>query len=107
MRKITTIRLTEKSKAKTVFKISLLVFVASFLLQLFISSRFAVKNGDLQSYISQKTQLEKDLSHLEYENSLLTSLEQVEHKANELGYIAMSSELKTIGPIMVASLKTN
>jgi hypothetical protein len=107
MKKITTIQPAEKSKIKSVFKASLFLFVISFLLQLFVSNRFAVKNGDLQSFISQKTQLEKDLAQLEYENSLLSSLERVEQEASKIGYIAMSAELRTIGPVMVASLKAN
>lgn len=107
MKKITTIRETERSKSKVIFKASLSLFVLSFLLQLSISSSFAAKNGDLQTSLSEKTQLEKELAQLEYEDSLISSLERVENEAAKLGYIAISSKPLVIGPIMVASLKVN
>jgi len=115
MNKITTIRMETRSEkkatqtvSKKLFRMSLAIFVLSFMLQLCISNRFAAKNGDLQASLNEKAQLEKDISQLEYENSLLSSLDRIEVEASQLGYVNMTSKLRVIGPLMFASLtKTN
>ncbi len=104
---ITTIATTEISKTKTFFKATLALFILSFLFQLVVSSKFAVKNGDLKAALATKTALTKEISQLEYEDSLLSSLERVETTALDLGYIAMSSKVKIIESPKLASLKSN
>jgi len=95
------------SRAQAFFRSSLALFVLSFLFQLVVSSKFAVKNGDLNDLMSTKTTLKKEISQLEYEDSLLSSLERIETDALALGYVAMSSKAKTIESPRLAVLNSN
>ncbi|HOM77744.1 MAG TPA: hypothetical protein PLT50_00860 [bacterium] len=92
---------------KKFLKVSLALFIFSFLLQLFVSSKYAVKNVDLQALSKEKNKISKEVAQLEYENSLLSSLERVETEALSLGFISMNSRVLTISPPKLASLKAN
>lgn len=82
------------------FKLSLAILVLSSLTQLVVCCTFTVKGEDYQALLTQKSKLEKDILSLEYENSLLSSLERVEKEATKMGY----SPLKT-HPLMIETPK--
>lgn len=95
---------TEKNLFKILFKVSLVVFCVCLGLQFYFSNKYAVKNDSLQAAIEEQAVLKKELAHLKYEDSLLSSLEYVESEAEELGFVGMEQNLLTVGPVTVASL---
>ncbi|MBD3366195.1 hypothetical protein GF360_02500 [candidate division WWE3 bacterium] len=88
---------------KKICKISAAIFIGCFIVQFYLSNRYAVKNASLQGCLSQSASLEKDLARLKYRASLLSSLEHIEKKAKEQGFTEMDQNLLTIGPTTVAS----
>jgi len=97
---------------KNIFKLSFVfatfLFLSCVVCKLYLCSSLAVKNSELENTINAKKQLEKEISKLSFENSTLSSIDAVERKAREMGFIDMSERLSSIdpnAPIQVAVLK--
>ncbi len=97
---------------KNIFKIGFILavflFMSSMGCKLYLCSSLAVKNGDLEEAIATKKDLEKDISRLSFENSNLSSIDLVEKKAKDMGFIEMSERLASIdpnAPVQVAVLQ--
>lgn len=86
------------------FKLSLVVLVLSILTQLVVCCAFTVKGEDYQALLAQKSRLQKEILSLEYENSLLSSLERVEKEATKMGYSPLKTHPLVIETPKLASL---
>jgi len=86
--------------------LSLVIFIASLLIQMYISNTTALKGKDFQHLHEEKAKLEKDLALLKYEDSRLSSLEFVEIKATQLGFVEMTEPLLSISSPSLAALNT-
>lgn len=98
----------KKNTLKIAFILSIFVFVSSIGGKLYLCSVLAVKNGDLEKTIASKKEIEKEISRLSFENSNLSSIEIVEKKAKDLGFVEMSERLLSVdpsAPIQVAVLQ--
>jgi cell division protein FtsL len=92
---------------KSLSLLSLLILVTSIIFRIYSSNQIAVKNEDLKEYYVKREQLEKELSRLEYVNSTLSSLTEIEIKARAAGFIDLNETLLSIdtkSPVPVASL---
>lgn len=81
---------------KIVFRFSGVLLVVSVLLQMFITNNLAVRGAELVELDNKKSQLEKEISKLEFEDSSLSSLAYVEGKAKLLGFIKLSDNVLAI-----------
>lgn len=84
--------------------LSLGIFVITLGLNLYVSNRATIKGKDLQSLYLEKTQIEKDISFLEYEDSNLSSLVAIQTRATTLGFEELKEPLATISSAPLASL---
>ncbi|MFZ2663891.1 MAG: hypothetical protein WAX66_00815 [Patescibacteria group bacterium] len=97
---------------KNIFKLSFILttfmFVSSVICKLYLCSSLAVKNSELEEAINTRKQLEKEVSRLSFKNSALSSIDLVEKKARDSGFVDMSERLLSIdpnAPVQVAVLK--
>ena len=97
---------TPNNICKKVSIISLVIFVSCLLTQMYVSNATALKSRDFRYLHEEKAQLEKEMALLKYEDSRLSSLEYVEVRAIELGFLEMTESLQTITPPSLASLYT-
>ncbi len=81
---------------KFLFTFTLCMFFISLFGRICLSNFLASENKQLSSYYAQKYQLEKDISKLSYIDASLSSLSNVEKKAQELGFVKMSEPLMTL-----------
>ncbi len=86
--------------------LSLVIFITSLLVQMYISNTTALKGKDFQHLHEEKAVLEKELALLKYEDSRLSSLEFVEIKAAQLGFVEMTEPLLSVSSPSLASLST-
>jgi cell division protein FtsL len=93
--------------SRTFSLLSFLILTATIIFRIYTSNQVAVKNEDLKEYYIKRDQLEKELSRLEYIDSTLSSLTEIEVKAKEMGFEELNDTLLTIdtsSPIPVAAL---
>ena len=83
---------------------SFCVFLFSLCFQVVISNTTALKGKDFQAYNSRKTEIEKEIALLKYEDSNLSSLDYVEGKAISLGFVPMTEALLPIVPASLAAV---
>lgn len=98
------IKKVSSNTLKKASKISFGVFCLTFMVQFYICNRFAVKNDALKKSLKKSVALKKEIAQLEYENSLLSSLDSLESRAEKLGFVSMEGDLLTVAPVTVASL---
>lgn len=91
---------------KALFVTSVCLFILSLSFQISFSNKLALKSKELKALLLSRTELEKEVSRLEFENSKLSSLSYVEDRAKQKGYVAMSEPLNSIKPVSVAVLIT-
>lgn len=84
----------------------MVIFIVSLLAQMYISNTTALKGKDFQHLHEQKAKLEKELALLKYEDSRLSSLEFVEERAVQLGFVELTEPLLSISSPALASLST-
>jgi len=82
------------------------IFVISLLSQMYISNTTALKGKAFQHLNDEKARLDKELALLKYEDSKLSSLEYVEEKALQMGFVNMTEPLLSISSPALASLST-
>jgi len=100
----------KECRSKTICKkiniLSLGIFLSSLLVQMYISNTTALKGKDFQLLHQEKAKLEKELALLKYEDSRLSSLEFVEVRAVQLGFVEMTEPLLSVSSPSLASLST-
>lgn len=106
MRKTVNTRRVDKSRF--FFYFSVVVFAFSLVSRVFVSNRLVVKNLNLKDQYNKKAYLEKEAARLSYEISLYSSLNAIESKASQLGFVKMSGPLKELDinvslPVAVAT----
>ena len=89
------------------FRVSVVTFCVCFIVQLYLSNRYAIKNDVLQNCLVDRSFLNKELAKLSYKDSLLSSLDRIESEAIQLGFVKMDQNLLVIGPVAVASLTSH
>lgn len=87
---------TKLNVFKIAFRFSGVLLVVSIFLQMFITNKLAVKGAELAELDARKSQLEKEISKLEFEDSSLSSLAYVETAANALGFVKLTSNILAI-----------
>ncbi len=95
-----------KITCKKINIVSLVIFITSLLVQMYISNTTALKGKDFQNLHEEKAKLEKELALLKYEDSRLSSLEFVEIRAVQLGFVEMTEPLLSVSSPSLASLST-
>ena len=88
---------------KFIFALSCFLLLGSLTVQGYTSNATALKGKDFIELYERKSELEKELAYLKFEDSNLSTLTYVEHKAAELGFVEMSEPLLTIVPPSLAS----
>lgn len=83
---------------KITFLVSVFLFVASVGFKLYLCSSLAVKNSELEQAFLQRKSLEEKISKLAFEDSNISSIELVEAKAKEMGFVEMTDRLLSINP---------
>lgn len=87
-------------------KVSILIFVVALSTQIFLSNSFAAKTTDLKDLHLRRGELQKQVSRLEYEDSILSSMSSVESRATELGFLKNNELLASVNiqlPVVLAS----
>jgi len=97
---------TKHLVCKRIFIFSLLTFVTSLLVQMYISNATALKGTDFRELHEEKASLEKEMALLQYEDSKLSCLEYVEAKAHDVGFVEMSGPIYAISSPSLASLSS-
>ncbi len=71
---------------------------------MYVSNTTALKGKDFRELNERKQQLEKDIAYLQFEDSNLSSLTNVEARARQLGFVEMKEPLTLITTPSLASL---
>ncbi|HNS71212.1 MAG TPA: hypothetical protein PKK07_00635 [bacterium] len=67
----------------------------------------AIDNTKLQNMFSERNSIEKEISFLAYIDSSLSSINEIERKALQIGFVPIESRLISLdieAPVQVASL---
>ena len=100
--------MTEKKKlklSKVAFGLSIGVFSLSLGLKFYLCNSITIKNGEFEQMSLRKLELEKEVEDLMVEEYSLSSIETIEERSKELGFIEMSERLVAVdldAPIQVA-----
>ncbi|MFC1722146.1 hypothetical protein ACFL0C_00685 [Patescibacteria group bacterium] len=98
---------TNKQKLyKYICMFSFFLFASCLLLQVYISNTTALKGKDFRQYQQKKSELEKEIALLQFEDANLSSLEYVENKALSMGFSPLTEPLYPIISPALASLNT-
>jgi len=89
---------------KAVFKLSLIFFLTSLILQVYISNKVAVESVDMVKLTKEKSSIALRIEKLRQETSQFSSLSYIEKRAESLGLISYVGSLRSIEPVTVASL---
>lgn len=87
--------------------ISFVCMIVSIFGQVILTNQLAVKGIQLSHLEAKKTQIEKEIAVIEYEDSTLSSMKLVESKAKELGFVKYTEALLAVKAPTSASLYTN
>ncbi len=79
-------RISPETKYPKLFIFSVGFFVLSLTLQVLLSNFIAFKSSQLTEQYAKKTALEKEIASMEYQDSVLSSLNNVEARAVSLGF---------------------
>ncbi len=91
---------------KTLSFFSMIIFVGSLFFQMYIANSTALKGKDFMELYDKKQVLEKEIAYLEFEDSNLSSLSNIETKAEKLGFVEMTEPLLPIKSPALAVLST-
>ena len=78
---------------KISFIVSGLVLLASIGVKSYFCNSMAVKNNFLETSVARKAEIEEDIEQLDVLRSSLSSIEYLEGRAKELGFVEMESNL--------------
>ena len=79
-------------------KFSVLIFVFSILVQVYISSNVSVKTDEMSDLMVKKADLESEVQLIQLELSKYSSLSYIEKEATALGFKKSSAQNVAIGP---------
>lgn len=96
MIKIEIVQMTKLSK------ISILVFILSFVGQLAVSNHVAVKTRELNAVYGKITEFQNQISILNQEIYLSSSIAGMEQKAKDQGFVFMQVQVKSIVEPVIA-----
>jgi hypothetical protein len=82
--------------SKRIFLLSFGIFMLGLVGQLYVSNKLALKSKEMVSLDSQRTVLQRQLSELELEQSMYSSMSYIENKAFEMGFVKNTEALLTI-----------
>lgn len=85
-----------KKTCKIAFFSTLTLFVASVGFKLVLCGDLAVRNDELEKAFSDKNELEKVVSKLQFESSQLSCMNYVEEQAKLLGFMEMDENLLSL-----------
>jgi len=77
-------------------RVSVVVFFAAFLLQVVVCNHMAVKTRELNNISTEITQIQNQLSVINQEIYMASSIVNMEHKAKEQGFALMETPVKNI-----------
>jgi cell division protein FtsB len=83
---------------KLIFKLSVLALVLSIFSQMYVSSKLAVKSGELAYLSARQDELRKEIALMELEDTALSSLAYLEEQARLLGFVEMQENVLAIKP---------
>lgn len=78
--------------------------LGSLCFQIVYTNSIALKGNEFAELNAKKSELEKELTALDYEDSTLTSITYVSDKAKELGFVANMSAVLSINTISKSSV---
>jgi hypothetical protein len=84
--------------SRSMFKLSVILFVFSIFFQVFFTNNLAIKSKDLNDLSLQKDVLHKEIARLEFEDSKASSLALIEQKAYESGFVKLEKNVLAIKP---------
>lgn len=93
---------------KTVFLLSLFIFVSCVGVKFYLCNSITVKNGELEEAFNKKSLLGESIERLVIEDANLSSISYVESRAREIGFVEMTDRLAKIdldAPSQVALVK--
>ena len=86
----------DRSIYTTLCSVSFVLLFVTLIARLYFSGAVAAKNEELRGLLDTKSQLEKEITRLKYEESKLDSLTHVEENAKRLGFVPMQGSLASI-----------
>jgi hypothetical protein len=104
--------MTEKKKIKLykiLFSLSIALFISSAGLKFYLCNIVTVKNGEFDQASIKKAELKKELEALRVEQSSLSSMENIEERSRELGFVEMEERLLSVdldAPVQVALINS-
>lgn len=81
---------------KSAFIFSAVLFVLSVGAKFYLCNSITVKNGHLEQAFLQKDDIEEDIEMLEVQLASLSSIEYLESRAKDLGFVEMNKNLISI-----------
>jgi len=94
-----------------IYKIAIIIlalfFVISLICKFILCNSMAIDNTKLQNMFSERNSIEKEISFLAYVDSSLSSINEIERKALQIGFVPIESRLISLdieAPVQVASL---
>jgi cell division protein FtsL len=85
-----------KNKSSNLLRISVSIFVVAFLLQVVVCNHVAVKTRELNSVSQQIVDLQNQISVINQEIYMASSIVNMEEKAKEQGFFLMETPVKSI-----------
>lgn len=86
--------------------LSIFLFISCCGFKLYLSNSLAIKNSQLKDLFDRKSQLEKEVTLLSYEDSVLSSMKEIEIRANQLGFVPMKEKLISLDPESLAKVNS-
>lgn len=83
---------------------SLCGFIGSLFIQMHVSNAVSLKGKDFRELHARMQTLEKEIAYLQFEESTLSSLTNVEERARALGFVDQIEPLALISSPSLASL---
>jgi hypothetical protein len=105
--------MTEKKKIKLykiIFSLSIILFISSVGFKFYLCNIVTVKNGEFDQASVRKSELKKEIEALRIEQSSLSSIENIEKRSRELGFIEMEERLLSVdldAPVQVALINSD
>jgi len=81
---------------KIILSLSFATLILSLFAQMYLTNKLAVKGSELTDLENQKQELQRSISKLEFDNSVLSSLSNVETRAVALGFVKQSNGILAI-----------
>jgi hypothetical protein len=90
---------------KLIFSLSLVIFISSVGVKFYFCNSVTVKNSEFEQASTKRAELESEIKALKVRESGLSSIENLEKRSKEMGFIEMEDRLVSIdldAPVQVA-----